>query len=386
MKKTLVALTLAALASSAFAQTTVYQTPNGKVYVDGSLRYHHTLQGGKVETKAADASAYSFTSRNRNDNTDNLRLRFGLGFDTKLTDTSTLGAYLRYQKNFTSRKYTYETSSASEKRKSHNSDPFYLTKARLSYAYKDTFFATFGVRGEDDAAEYYQFSDAVKLTPGAKTAFDLVNRVDVADGSDKRTARVAFVFGENREHLVSVSYADSKVAASTTYYNQYAAVYNYTGYTDLTLQVVASAGHYNGAGSAASQNTHSLDFAVYYDVLPQTKVTATVGHSQLTVKGGTTTKNLALNLEVVNATNKYVQPALGYSYVSATSTRTGVNKETTKTNTVYARVYSEVFTYKSTNVLLGVEAAHRQVKAKDASSNHTKSNAHNFSVFAKYSY
>ncbi|RIY33495.1 hypothetical protein CJP74_01855 [Psittacicella melopsittaci] len=251
MKKTLVALTLAALTTGAFADTTVYQTDQGRVYVDGNVRLSGVLFNNKTETTSGNTT--SVTQRYNDGRSYVLRLVLGGGFDAKVGEKGTFGAYLSYYKEFYTSKYTNDLTSTVVK--GHNGRPVYLKVGRFYYDYDNFVRVTFGLRGEKDAAQYWQFTDALEyardeyvltanhLVLGARTAFDLVDRVNYAPGTDKRTVRADFFFGENKEHYASVSYADNKTASSSEYGTQFAGVYGYKGFKDLVLQVVASAGH-----------------------------------------------------------------------------------------------------------------------------------------------
>ncbi|RIY33041.1 hypothetical protein CKF54_03670 [Psittacicella hinzii] len=384
MKKTLVALVVAAATlGSASAYTPVYSTDKGTVYLDGYLRTHYQSFTQSRDTKVSGGS-YTNTFKYDDGKSLSLRLRFALGFDTVVGEKGKFGVYARYQKDFTSTRFDNVTASSRTLQKSHNSRPVYLTVGRFYYDYDDFVRFTVGVRGEDDAAEFNQFDDALDLVPRARTAFDLVNQLDLADGADKRTFRFDFKFGENKDHYASVSYGDSKTGSSTTYYSQYAAAYDYKGFKDLELQVVGSAGHFNGAGTTASKDTYSVDFAAYYTVFADTKLSGTFGLAQSQVNGETT-DYYVYNVELVNSTFKYAQPAVGYSYVDGkTKTSAGTTKD--KTHTVYGRVYSEVYTYKTTNVLVGLEASYRRVVSTATTNTKTKNTYKNAVVFARYNY
>ncbi|RIY35289.1 hypothetical protein [Psittacicella gerlachiana] len=392
MKKTLVAMLMASIASCSWAKTNVYSSDEGSFYIDGELRYYHSDFDVQAFSKSANASKYSLTSRYRNFIQDNLRLRFAVGADARLGEKGKGGFYLRYQDQFYSAKYYSETTSTSTFTKAHDSEHPAITVASFYFSYLDYGRLTVGVRGEKDAVEYYQYLPPVDIVQRNRSAFDLVNKLadyDDNSGYDKRTLRYDLTFGQAQEHYLSLSYTDTKTGSSTTYYNQYGAVYGYQGVTDLKLQLLVSAGHYNGYGANPNQNSWSSDVEAYYQFSPTFTGVASLGYAKNQTRQTLTSTYVVGNLAASYSPSTYFTTTLGYSYHHRTNKGVTNSSSNSKTDshTLYTRVASEVYTYKTTAVELGVEASYRRELTKmQVSKNKSKSVSKRYAAYVKYNF
>ncbi|MFC6276361.1 hypothetical protein [Psittacicella hinzii] len=241
-----------------------------------------------------------------------------------------------------------------------------------------------GAVGVDDAAQAWQYSDSVDIVAGARTAFDRYNATDTSGFKDKRTVRGDFKFGANKEHFLSVSYSDTKATASTSYGAQFSAVYDYRGFANTDLQAVVATGTVSN-----TYNFVSADFAAYYALAPNVKAQATVGYAKRTPKGtATDTQEVyAFSTEVNGSFGQYFKPAVGYSFASLQTSPLNTATTTSKEHTFYALVASDVYTYNTTTLRVGLEASYKLTNTKNnATGTKTKYKGRNVALFGQYLY
>lgn len=394
MKKTLVTLALAAVASTAFAHTDFYtfqdDASSANLYVSG---YGRLAYDSVTETKTALNDKNQFVTQSKTTKTKPV-FRFRLNFGGKFTDANklTYGFHTRvqYDQLTTKTKTKFKDGKVVnpvEKSTKSESKPLALKQAKVFVSSPEYGTLTFGKMAS--VLDNQFGSDAVllgnyKTAIGAETEFDRVVAYKSAKLADLVTLGASYArnyeTADGRKKQLALQ-AEFDVAG-----NNVSAIYAAT--TDKKLKSRTAKAHSFDLNVSNSSLVEGLDLAADFAY----EKTRTYGDYEVQ-----TNKSHAhsFGVKAGYTVNQYFKPYAGYAYLSEKSEelqKTDPAVTSTHTHSLYVGFGSDLYQYKTVNVSSFVEFGYSKVKEskyakkthKTSSVNKTKTKEFDLGVKVSY--
>lgn len=367
MKKTLLALALVGVASTSFANVSLYSTDSSNFYANGELK----LDYKKSSKKTTDYTTKTTTvSREKTKVSQAPRVRLGFGYDFKNADTLTAGFYVRYQTE--GKTTTTSTKAAGEaaykqapKQKAKFGEHLELNKAyvylghsvfgkvtvgnRMDTVVGDTFEMTSGFAGTNSFYDTAFRSEAkldnattVRYDAPAYEGFNFAYSYSNADSSSRLHA-----------YQLSYDFGGTKVFGTAAFKKAYSGVEGYQS-SEVSNKVKAF--------EVAAVNTdlvENLALAAAYSHVKSEKPVYKTG-----TESKTSTNELVA--KAAYTYNQYFKPYAGVGYKKEAKTDGDV-KSSTKTYSFGLGAASTVFQMDSYAVNLYAQGAYVKAKNKTGS-------------------